>query len=217
MKREKDAALPAKRLSAVRRLAVVAALGALSVFLGITRLGIIPWFSGASLSIMHIPVIVGAILEGPLAGAAIGAIFGVFSMIQANMAPAGPIDLAFRNPLVSIAPRILFPIFAWLAYRALSALFSKMPGKLKHAALPISSFIGSFYHTALVLLVLAALVPAEELLPEAAPDATVAVTLLGLLLANGMPEAIAAAVLVSAIVSIWTGASSRSRSRVSEL
>ena len=108
-----------------RRLVVAAALGALTVFLGITRLGLIPWFSGASLSIMHIPVLLGALLEGPVTGMIIGGIFGIFAMIQANISASGIVDLAFRNPVVSIVPRVLFPVAAWLVYKGLSAFFGK--------------------------------------------------------------------------------------------
>lgn len=170
---------------------------------------------------MHIPVIVGAILEGPLVGAAIGAIFGIYSMIQAYIAPAGIVDFAFQNPLVAIVPRTLFPIATWLVYRALSSLLGKLHKKASYAAVPVSSLVGSLCHTGLVLLalaiaVLAGILPAEDLLGGAA-DATVAGVLLAIFVANGIPEAIAAAVFVSAIVSIWTGISSRKRSRVSGL
>ncbi len=214
MKKEGNTQVAETGASASRRLVITAALGALTVFLGLTRLGLLPWVSGASLSIMHIPVIIGAVLEGPLVGAGIGAIFGVFSLIQSNMSPAGIVDMAFRNPLVSIVPRVLFPIVAWLVYRGLSILFGKLHGKLKYAAVPVASFIGSLCHTGVVLFALAIAVPAEALLGGAA-DATVAGVLLAIFVANGIPEAIAAAVFVSAIVSIWTGISSRNRSRIS--
>lgn len=200
-----------------RRLVVAAALGALTVFLGITRLGLIPWFSGASLSVMHIPVLLGALLEGPVTGMIIGGIFGIFAMIQANISASGIVDLAFRNPVVSIVPRVLFPVAAWLVYKGLSAFFGKFSGKLRAAAVPAAAFTGSLVHTALVLLTLALVVPAAGLLPEGVPDATVAGVMLGLLVANGLPEALAAAVLVSVVVSIWTGISSRKRSKISEM
>lgn len=215
MKADKNPGAVSYRSS--RRLVVAAALGALTVFLGITRLGLIPWFSGASLSIMHIPVLLGALLEGPVTGMIIGGIFGIFAMIQANISASGIVDLAFRNPVVSIVPRVLFPVAAWLVYKGLSAFFGKFSGKLRAAAVPAAAFTGSLVHTALVLLTLALVVPAAGLLPEGVPDATVAGVMLGLLVANGLPEALAAAVLVSVVVSIWTGISSRKRSKISEM
>ena len=64
-----------------RRLVLIGALGGISIFLGISGLGLIrlPIFS---LTIMHIPVIIGALLEGPIVGIAVGLIFGLFSMYQ---------------------------------------------------------------------------------------------------------------------------------------
>ena len=58
-----------------RRLVLIGALGGISIFLGISGLGLIrlPIFS---LTIMHIPVIIGALLEGPIVGIAVGLIFG---------------------------------------------------------------------------------------------------------------------------------------------
>ena len=41
-----------------RKIVITAVMAAVSVVLGATRLGFIPWFSGASLTIMHVPVII---------------------------------------------------------------------------------------------------------------------------------------------------------------
>jgi len=67
-----------------RKIVITGVLGAIAVLLGLTRLGFIPWISGASLTIMHIPAIIGAILEGPIVGLGIGLIFGIFSEIKAG-------------------------------------------------------------------------------------------------------------------------------------
>lgn len=98
-----------------RKIVVTGILGAISIFLGLTRWGFLPWFSGASLTIMHIPVIIGAVLEGPTVGLAIGLIFGVFSTIQAAVAPNGPTDIWFTNPVLSVFPRLFIGPIAWLA------------------------------------------------------------------------------------------------------
>ena len=52
-------------------------MGALAIFLGWTHLGFIPWLAGAALTIIHVPVIIGAVLEGPVVGTAIGLIFAL--------------------------------------------------------------------------------------------------------------------------------------------
>jgi uncharacterized membrane protein len=191
----------------IRKLVVTGALGALAVFLGLTRLGFFPWFSGASITVLHIPAIIGAILEGPVVGTGIGLIFGVFSLIQANIAPVTPIDVAFRDPLVSILPRILFPMVAWGLYYILSK-WKKIP------AVIIASFCATIIHTILVLLMLV-VTNGSGILTGGAPDVTVWTVISIVFVANGIPEAIAAAVLSTIVVAAQLGIqSSRSKSRL---
>ena len=103
-----------------RKIAIIGVMGAISIVLGMTRLGFIPWFSGASLTVMHIPAIIGAIIEGPFVGAAIGLIFGLFSMLQAAIAPTGPTDVWFTNPMLAVLPRLFIGPVAYLVWKALS-------------------------------------------------------------------------------------------------
>jgi len=181
----------------IRKLVVTGALGALAVFLGITRLGLIPWFSGASITILHIPAIIGAILEGPIVGAGIGAIFGIFSLIQANQTPAG-FDVLFRNPLVSVLPRILFPIIAWGLYAGMSK-WKKLP------AVIVASIVSTLCHTILVLGMLV-ITKGSGILGA---DNTTIWKVIGMIaVANGIPEAIAAGILSTLVVAAWLGISS---------
>lgn len=166
-----------------RKIVITGVLSAISIFLGMTRLGFIPWITGASLTIMQVPVIIGAVLEGPLVGLVIGLIFGIFSLIQAAVAPTGPTDVWFTNPLLSILPRLFIGPIAWLVYKALS--------RWKIPALFMAGLTGSLTNTILVLgmIGMLGLLPWEALLP--------------VVLANGLPEAAASALLVLAVVSIW--------------
>jgi len=167
-----------------RKVVVAGVMGAISVFLGASHWGFVPWLAGAALTIMHVPVIIGAILEGPWVGVAIGAIFGAFSLLQGAIAPTGPADVWFTNPLVSILPRLLIGPIAWLAYRALRQISEV-------AALAISGVAGSLTNTVLVLGALGLL----RFLPWGVIG-TIAVT-------NGLPEAVLAAVLTVAVVAAW--------------
>src|SRR5690554_4057146 len=93
-----------------RKIVVAGMLGAVSIVLGISGLGLIPVPTAAGkVTIMHVPVILGAVLEGPLVGVLIGLIFGIFSFLQA----ANPI---FADPLVAILPRLLIAVFAYMFY-----------------------------------------------------------------------------------------------------
>ena len=111
-----------KRLN-VRKLVIIGMLGAISVVLGMTPLGFIP-VGPTRATIMHIPVIIGSIMEGPLVGGLVGLIFGLFSIYQAVTAPT-PVSFVFLNPLVSILPRILIGISAYYTYSSLRKLGNK--------------------------------------------------------------------------------------------
>lgn len=166
-----------------RKIVVAGVMGAISVLLGATHWGFIPWLSGASLTIMHVPVIIGAILEGPIVGVAIGLIFGLFSLIQAAVAPTGPADVWFTNPLLSILPRLFIGPVAWLSWNALK----KWPA----LGLVLAGIAGSLTNTVLVLGMIGVL----GFLPWAG--------LLPIVVANGLPEAGAAAVITLLVVAAW--------------
>jgi uncharacterized membrane protein len=167
-----------------RKIVITAVMAAVSVVLGATRLGFIPWISGASLTIMHVPVIIGAILEGPVVGMIIGLIFGIFSLIQAAVSPTGPVDVFFVNPLISVLPRILIGLTSFLVFKAFR-------GKFLSISIVFASLTGSLSNT---LLVLGALGIAGALPWE----------LIGaIVLANGLAEAVAAALICSAVILTW--------------
>jgi uncharacterized membrane protein len=189
----------------IRKLVIVGALSALAIFLGITRLGLIPWISGASITILHIPAIIGAIIEGPFVGAGIGAIFGIFSLIQANTSGT-LIDVAFRNPLVSVLPRILFPLVAWALYAGISK-WKKIP------AVIISSVVASVVHTVMVLGMLVA-TNGSGILTGGVEGQTVWAVIGLIFVANGIPEAIAAGVLTTLVVAAWLGFNSGKKSKL---
>lgn len=113
----------------VRKMAIVGVLSAISAILGLTPLGFIP-VGPTKATIMHIPVIIGAIVEGPFVGALVGLMFGLFSMIQAIMYPTA-ISFVFLNPLVAVVPRILIGIVAYYAY----AIFKKLGKKASYIVL----------------------------------------------------------------------------------
>ena len=103
-----------KKKLGTRQLTIVGMLSAISVVLGLTGYGFIP-LPFAKATIMHIPVIIGAIIEGPIVGMLIGLIFGLFSILQNIMAP-NILSFALINPLVSILPRILIGLTSYYVY-----------------------------------------------------------------------------------------------------
>jgi uncharacterized membrane protein len=167
-------------------------MSAIAILLGATRWGFLPWFGAASITIMHVPVIIGAVLEGPIVGLGIGFLFGLFSLIQAAIAPIGPADVWFVNPLLSILPRLFIGPLAWLAYRA-SVRVRALEKVNQILALVVAGVVGSLTNTALVLGMIGVL----GHLPWAALPPIAAV--------NGIPEAAVAAIITLAVVAAWKG------------
>ena len=163
--------------SKTRRLVLIGALGGISIFLGISGLGLIrlPIFN---LTIMHIPVIIGAILEGPVVGIAVGLIFGLFSMYQ-NITAPGLTSFIFWNPIIALIPRILIGIVAYYSFKLLKS-------KIKNTG--VCAGIAS-------ILALDKYAQAREISKDA-----VAGTLLTVGLTNGIPEAIVSALIIIPIV-----------------
>jgi len=168
----------------IRKIVIAGVMSAIAIFLGATHLGFIPWFTGIALTIMAVPVIIGAILEGPTVGLIIGFIFGLFSLLQASIAPTGPGDVVFTNPLISVLPRLFIGPVAWVVYGSVRRWNTI-------AALVAGGVAGSLTNTVLVLTMFGLL----GLAPWAALG-TIAVT-------NGLPEAGAAAVITVAVVTAW--------------
>lgn len=102
-----------------RQIAVAAIMIAVVILLTLPplRLGFIPFLLGTAITIVHIPVIIGAVLEGPWVGLVIGTLFGLSSVFWAYVAPTGPGDLYFRNWLIAVLPRLLIGPVAYLAYQ----------------------------------------------------------------------------------------------------
>lgn len=118
----------------VRKPVVSGLLGAVAIVLGATQLGFIPVPTPAGhATIMHIPVILGSLVEGPGVGVAVGAIFGLFSWLQAP-------NPLFADPLVSVLPRLFIGPVAYYTYigmrrGALAAAFAAAAGTLTNTVL----------------------------------------------------------------------------------
>ena len=183
----------------------VALMAAIVIVLANTPLGMIqlPIIKATT---VHIPVILGAILLGPGAGAILGAVFGICSLVSNTMAPTllsfafSPflsttgIPGALKAIWISVGCRILIGVVAgWLW-----VLFTKI--KLNQfIALPIVGCVGSMVNTVTVMGSIYFLFAQQY--AEAKEVALTAVfgLVMGTVTASGIPEAIAAAILVLAL------------------
>lgn len=168
----------AKGLSA-RQISVASVLGAVSILLGITRLGFIPVpnISGNA-TIFHIPAIIGGITEGPIVGSLVGLIFGIFSWLQG----ASPL---FKDPLVAILPRLFIGVVAYYAY-ALLRNYSE------YMALITAAVLGTLTNTILVLGL------GHFLHPDILPWALILT-----IIPQAFAEIIIAVIITVAVVSAW--------------
>ena len=167
-----------QRTLSVRKIVIAGVLAAISILLGSTRLGFVPVPTAAgNATIMHVPAIIGGIMEGWIVGGIISTIFGLFSFINA----AVPM---FKDPLVAILPRIFIGITAHLSYAALRRFN-------EYAALIVAAVVGTLTNTVLVL----ALAVLRGYMPGGVA-LTVGVT-------HGLPEAIVAAIITVAVVAAW--------------
>lgn len=174
-----------------KQIATVGMLSAISILLGITRLGFIP-IPPVSATIMHVPVIIGAMLEGPIVGAYIGFIFGLFSVINAITNPT-PLSFLFMNPIVSVLPRILIGIVSYYCYKLLFLKFSTFK-------IALGAIVGSLTNTfgVLGLMYLIYVEKYAKIFNLSVPAAKKAI--LGIGIANGIPEALLSAAIAIPVV-----------------
>ncbi len=113
------------------RLTVTAMLTALLVVMAFTPLGYLR-IGALSLTLCMIPVIVGAVTEGPAVSAFLGGVFGVTSFIQCFTGDfLGGILLsesAVRAFIVCFVPRLLTGLFCGLIFRACAKKTRKKAG-----------------------------------------------------------------------------------------
>ena len=155
---------------------------------------------------VHIPVIIGAILLGPSAGAILGAVFGICSLISNTMTPTllsfafspfmstSGIPGALKAIWISVGCRILIGVAAGWLWIALEKL------KINQLiALPVVGFAGSMVNTVTVMGSIYFLFAQQY--AEAREVAVTAVwgLIMGTVTASGIPEAVAAAILVLAL------------------
>lgn len=136
---------------AIRRMVITAMLGAITALLAFTPVGMImlpPPLPAVTL--VHIPVIVAALVEGPWVGVPVGLIFGLCSFIRAWESGMVGLTLFFRNPLVSVLPRLIIPLTAWAAY-ALWQRLVKGRGPVDKLGVGIAAVIGTLTNTVLCL------------------------------------------------------------------
>ncbi len=185
-----------KAFMSIRELTISGLLAGITIFLGLTGYGFIPLVV-MNATILHIPTIIGSIVAGPKVGMLVGFLFGLFSFIQTLRAPGLMMQFALQYSVIAdaficIVPRVCIGLAAYALYKYipgnahLRAGISAIGGAITNTIL----FLGSFY-----FLVGAPYAEAQGISVEA-----VGLTILGIVTANGIPEALVSGVIVVPIV-----------------
>jgi uncharacterized membrane protein len=128
-----------------QELILVSLFGAIILGLAmIPNVGLITLFGAVSITIIHIPVLIGAMTLKKLSSVVIlGTLFGLGSLFAALTRGATPVDLAFVNPLISVIPRMLFAISAYYIFKSAKWFQSFLHYMLQLAILSIIVLIMS--------------------------------------------------------------------------
>lgn len=187
------------------RFSILLALEAIVCF---TPLGSIPLGPGIVATLMMVPVIVTAIVLGPKAGTAMGAVAGLFSFLVWTIAPPGPAAFVFTpfysvgevsgnfwSIVICFVPRILGGTFAGLCYQALKSKHFKR-GALAYS---LSGLAASMANTLGVLGGIY-LFFGRQYAAEYGMAFELLLSAIGtVILTNGIPEAVVSTLLAAAI------------------
>ena len=188
-----------------RRMAMLAMLCAVLLVMGMTGIGFIP-LPVIKATTMHIPVILGAVLLGPAAGGILGALFGLCS-IWANTTSPGLLAFAFspfmsteglvgvlKSLWIALGCRILLGVIAGWLWKGLHKLL-----KRDYWALPVTAALATICHTILVMGSIYLLLAQQYAQAKNVGISAVFGLIMATVTASGIPEAIAAAILVTII------------------
>lgn len=140
----------------INKLCLLAVLTAIICILSFTPLGYIKTF-GLEMTLLVVPVVIGAILVGPTGGAYLGFVFGFTSLLQCVLGmSAFGVELLNINPfftiVVCIVPRTLMGFLVGVIYKALKKVFIEK-NVFAHIIACVSGALLNtlFFMTALVL------------------------------------------------------------------
>lgn len=161
-------------------------------------------------TLIHVPVIIGSVLLGPKKGGFLGFVFGCTSLINNTFNPSllsfafspfysvGDIGGNFWSIVICFVPRILVGVVPYFVYKGVRRLCKGKSGS-DWLALLLAGIAGAFTNTLLVMNLIyfcfnEQFAAAKQITLDAVYGA-----ILAIIAANGIPEAIVAAVLTTAV------------------
>lgn len=193
-----------------RDLALMSLFTAVILLMAFTPLGLID-LPLIKATILHVPVILGAVLLGPKKGAFFGFLFGLTSLIKNTMAPS-LLSFAFSPfvPLpgtssgtpwavvIAFVPRILVGIVPYYVAMGIRKLLGGQGSKVwaRTAAYVLAGASGSIVNTLLVMGTMGLTLKGAFAAAQGISTDAVFGAILTIVFANGVPETIVAAILV---------------------
>ena len=161
-------------------------------------------------TLIHVPVIIGSVILGPKKGGFLGFVFGCTSLINNTFNPSllsfafspfysvGDIGGNFWSIVICFVPRILVGVVPYFVYKGVRRLCKGKSGS-DWLALLLAGIAGAFTNTLLVMNLIyfcfnEQFAAAKQITLDAVYGA-----ILAIIAANGIPEAIVAAVLTTAV------------------
>ena len=157
----------------------------------------------------HVPVIIGSIMLGPLAGAFLGAVFGITSLISNTINPTvtsfvfspfitiGGASGNFMSLVICMVPRILVGVVPYYVYNGLKKVI-----KNDAVDLIVAGVAGSMTNTILVMGGIYVFFGAAYAAAREIDFSALFGVIMGVIGINGVPEAILAGVLTMAVCKV---------------
>lgn len=198
-----------KTLKNTKALTLLSVLAAIEVILSsFTPLGFIP-LGGINATTIHIPVIIGAIFLGPVAGGILGGVFGILSVITNTIRPnitsfvfSPFITISntsgnFSSLLIAIVPRVMMGVIAYYTYKQVNKVL-----KNKTLAYSCAGIVGSLVNTILVMGGIYIFFGSQYAAAKQIEFSALFGVIMSVICINGVVEAIVAALIVSAVCKV---------------
>ena len=197
-----------KKSKNTKFITLMGVLLAIEIIMAFTPLGFVPvGFTKATT--IHIPVVIGAIFLGPLAGAILGGAFGILSIIINTVSPAltsfvfspfitiGGAQGNIWSLVIALVPRMLIGIVAYYSYKWVSKI-----DKTKVIAYATAGVVGSLTNTVLVMSGIYIFFGQQYAAAKEVTFEALFGVIMGIIGVNGIPEAIVAAIIVTLVCKV---------------
>lgn len=188
-----------------KTLTLLGVLIAIQVVLTMANIGLIP-LPFIKATILHIPVIIGAVLLGPIEGMILGLSFGIMSIVMNTVQPGvtsfvfspfitvGENTGNFASLFVAIVPRVLIGLTAYYSYKFVCKF-----DKSRMVAYSVAGLVGALTNTILVMGSIYILFGEQYAATKEIPFSALFGAIMAIVGTNGVPEAIGAAIIVPAL------------------